>query len=192
MLPTTGRLNKFDGGKRTCPLCDSVCEDRDHIMRCPHTSRAAWRRECLRQVSDYCHGTRTYPHLTRLLVQGLASQPRPLSIRLAQCHSPPKQSWLEASSSRSLRERLATRSRQTLKSNGDSEFRPVSVSDAFSGTMVGRAYRDYMGAMVPSLGGTKSGPTWLGCTAAALASTTGSHASVAQNLRTETVHGSKR
>jgi ribonuclease HI len=71
ILPTTGRLNKFDGGKRTCPLCECLTEDRDHIMRCHHPSRESWRRDCLQRVRDYCNQTYTYPHLTRLLVEGL-------------------------------------------------------------------------------------------------------------------------
>jgi ribonuclease HI len=34
MLPTTGQANKFDHGKRQCPLCPSQTEDRDHILCC--------------------------------------------------------------------------------------------------------------------------------------------------------------
>ena len=71
MLPTNGRLNRFDGGKRTCPLCECTNEDRDHIMRCHHTSRLEWRQGCITKVTEYCQITNTYPHLTRLLVEGL-------------------------------------------------------------------------------------------------------------------------
>ena len=71
ILPTTGRLNRFDGGTRTCPLCDCTEEDRDHIMRCRHPSRAAWRQACIRKVTDYCNRTNTYPQLTRLMIKGL-------------------------------------------------------------------------------------------------------------------------
>ncbi|KAI2490281.1 hypothetical protein MHU86_24302 [Fragilaria crotonensis] len=42
-LPTHELLNKFDSGKRTCSLCQHHCEDRDHIIRCPHSSRETWR-----------------------------------------------------------------------------------------------------------------------------------------------------
>ena len=73
VLPTTGRFNQIDGGHRTRPLCDTLEEDQDHNMRCPHPSRAAWRSGCIRRVHDYCcRETRTYPQLTtRLLVDSL-------------------------------------------------------------------------------------------------------------------------
>ena len=71
ILPTTGRLNRFDGGRRTCPLCDCTEEDRDHIMRCRHPSRQTWRQGCIKKAKEYCQKTKTYPHLTRLFVEGL-------------------------------------------------------------------------------------------------------------------------
>ncbi|KAI2499831.1 hypothetical protein MHU86_14648 [Fragilaria crotonensis] len=40
-------------------------------MRCPHPSRAAWRSGCIQRIQTYCCETRTYPQLTRLLVDGL-------------------------------------------------------------------------------------------------------------------------
>jgi len=42
-------------------------------MRCQHPTRASWRRGCLRSIKSYCKETRTYPHLTRLLIDGLES-----------------------------------------------------------------------------------------------------------------------
>lgn len=42
-------------------------------MRCLHPTRVSWRRGCLRSIRAYCKETRTYPHLTRLLVDGLES-----------------------------------------------------------------------------------------------------------------------
>jgi hypothetical protein len=64
-------LNRFDGGRRTCPLCDCTEEDRDHIMRCRHPSRQTWRQGCIKKAKEYCQKTKTYPHLTRLFVEGL-------------------------------------------------------------------------------------------------------------------------
>ena len=42
-------------------------------MRCLHPTIVSWRRGCLRSIRAYCKETRTYPHLTRLLVDGLES-----------------------------------------------------------------------------------------------------------------------
>jgi len=63
ILPTTGLQNKFDGGTRSCPLCPCRHEDRDHIFRCPHPTRATWRINFLDNIRTYCEVTNTYPPL---------------------------------------------------------------------------------------------------------------------------------
>ena len=72
ILPTTGLRNKFDGGKRTCPLCTCRQEDRDHILRCPHPSRELWRNQFIDDIQQHCQDSKTYPHLQRLLLSALS------------------------------------------------------------------------------------------------------------------------
>ena len=71
ILPTTSLRNKYDGGKRTCPLCQHPREDRDHILRCPHSSRSEWRQQLVQALTKYCRDTNTYPAILRLLVSTL-------------------------------------------------------------------------------------------------------------------------
>ncbi len=73
ILPTTGLQNKFDGGTRSCPLCPCRQEDRDHIFRCPHPTRATWRTNFLDNIQTYCEVTNTYPPLKCLLIFVLRS-----------------------------------------------------------------------------------------------------------------------
>ena len=68
ILPTMSQANKYDNGKRTCPACDCLHEDRDHVLRCPHVSTAeAWRSEFDLELSEFCRKTRTKPDLQKLL-----------------------------------------------------------------------------------------------------------------------------
>jgi hypothetical protein len=71
MLPTTRQANKFDHGKRQCPLCPSQTEDRDHILCCSHLTRQQWRNTFLRDLKDYCTQSNTDPALQSLLLQGI-------------------------------------------------------------------------------------------------------------------------
>lgn len=74
--PTTGsRLNCFNGGKRSFPLCDCIYEDRNQIMRCHHPSARMVRcKDCILIGNKYyCLMMRTYRHLPRLLVDGFES-----------------------------------------------------------------------------------------------------------------------
>ena len=68
--PTTGMLNKFDGGQRTCPLCASNQKDRD-ILCCSHLTRATWRSNFLRELKIYCEHFDTYLPLQQLLISVL-------------------------------------------------------------------------------------------------------------------------
>lgn len=71
ILPTVSQLNKFDGGKRTCPSCRSLHEDRDHIIRCPSPARNVWRHELLTSLSAWCIEHHTQPLLQQLLLDSL-------------------------------------------------------------------------------------------------------------------------
>jgi hypothetical protein len=69
ILPTTSLQNKYDGGKRTCPLCHHAAhEDRDHILRCQLPSRAEWRQQFIHEVSAFCRETHTHPPISILLI----------------------------------------------------------------------------------------------------------------------------
>ena len=68
ILPTNNHLNKLDNGKRTCPCCTSLQEDRDHIMRCQSAARSRWRRELMVKLSEACAKHHTYEPLKRLLL----------------------------------------------------------------------------------------------------------------------------
>lgn len=67
ILPTTSLQNKYDGGNRTCPLCNDPLEDKDHILRCRHSTRETWRQNFLNCLSAYCSETQTCPQVSRLL-----------------------------------------------------------------------------------------------------------------------------
>ena len=71
LLPTTGQANKFDNGKRQCPLCPYQNEDRDHILCCPHPSRVVWREQFIRDLHDHCMLNDTDPTLQVLLCNSL-------------------------------------------------------------------------------------------------------------------------
>ncbi|KAI2495162.1 hypothetical protein MHU86_19347 [Fragilaria crotonensis] len=73
ILPTTSLQNKYDGGKRTCPLCQHPCEDSDHILRCQHPSRVEWRRQFLHGILEFCNKTHTYPPIRILLITTMQS-----------------------------------------------------------------------------------------------------------------------
>jgi exonuclease III len=71
ILPTFSQLNKFNGGNRSCILCGSLHEDHYHILRCPHSTRTAWRNDFLIGIRDFCISSNTSPLLCRLLLDGL-------------------------------------------------------------------------------------------------------------------------
>lgn len=57
-LPTLGRLNRFDSGKRPCPCCSIITEDRDHVIRCPGESRRLWRDKFIRSINSFSRESR--------------------------------------------------------------------------------------------------------------------------------------
>jgi hypothetical protein len=74
ILPTTtAQANKFDGGKRQCHLCDTVFEDRDHIIKCPHASRQEWRESFMTGLGRFHREHYTRPDLRRLLDDSVQS-----------------------------------------------------------------------------------------------------------------------
>ena len=83
LLPTTGQANKFDNGKRQCPLCSSQKEDRDHILCCPHPTQQVWRDTFIQELTDHCTQKETDPNLQILLIhsiQGWFHTPQDYSV----------------------------------------------------------------------------------------------------------------
>ena len=58
-LPTYHKLNKMDGGKRTCIGCGTCDETSDHILRCEALSRTTWRTKWWEKIDAFHleHGT---------------------------------------------------------------------------------------------------------------------------------------
>ena len=71
ILPTHGLANKFDNGNRPCPTCQSINEDRDHIFRCEHPTRSAWRQDFLNKLETFLSEKDTSPDLILLLMAAL-------------------------------------------------------------------------------------------------------------------------
>ena len=54
-----------------CPLCHHPAEDHRHVLRCPHSSRVAWRAALLQKLSKLCNTLHTDPILTAILLNGM-------------------------------------------------------------------------------------------------------------------------
>lgn len=73
LLPTQSLRNKYDAGRRVCPGCPEISEDRDHIiLRCPSAGRNKWRHSFLAELRTFCVTNNTYAPLQNLL----ATSPR--------------------------------------------------------------------------------------------------------------------
>ena len=70
-LPTTAFANRMDGGQRKCPMCSATCEDRDHILQCPNTSRQQWRDAFMKSLDEFHCAQDTHPLCRRLLNDGI-------------------------------------------------------------------------------------------------------------------------
>jgi hypothetical protein len=73
ILPTNSLVSKYSPGIRSakCPCCPHLCEDRDHVIRCPHSTRRTWRRQCLIAIRKRCDQLSTRPYLTEILLGAL-------------------------------------------------------------------------------------------------------------------------
>jgi hypothetical protein len=54
-----------------CPACSQEFEDNNHVMLCPHASRAKWRAKTIQLISTYQTGF-SDPHLLDILRDGVA------------------------------------------------------------------------------------------------------------------------
>lgn len=70
-LPTNSMRNRFDSGRRHCPICPCEHETRDHILRCPDESRTVWRDHFMRQLEIFHSHEDTCPFLRHLLKEAI-------------------------------------------------------------------------------------------------------------------------
>jgi hypothetical protein len=74
LLPTGKRVHKYDTlHSHRCPTCQSPHEDRLHLLRCDHTSRATWRTDLLSALRTRCTSLLTRESLINLLIVGIDS-----------------------------------------------------------------------------------------------------------------------
>ena len=67
-------INKYDYIRSAkCPLCTQPDEDRDHILRCPHTTRRSWPPVLFNAIRERREKLRTRPVLTEILLEGIAA-----------------------------------------------------------------------------------------------------------------------
>ena len=83
LLPTRSRTTKYDAsGPAACPFCLTGLEDRDHLLRCGHTTCAQWRSKLLPHIRKRGEPLHTDPVLLAILMQGLDAwlrhQPAPI------------------------------------------------------------------------------------------------------------------
>ncbi|KAI2503536.1 hypothetical protein MHU86_10918 [Fragilaria crotonensis] len=71
ILPTNHRQHRRDPSRRGCPVCPCGDEDWDHILRCAHSSRAAWRANLLTVIGKTCAKWETRPGLRSILLDGI-------------------------------------------------------------------------------------------------------------------------
>ena len=72
ILPTGKMVNRYDAlTPHECILCQTPYEDRDHIIRCDHTTRRAWRDQHIKDLQARCESLKTRPILVDILVDGL-------------------------------------------------------------------------------------------------------------------------
>ena len=67
-LATNRFLHRRDPNpdRRLCPLCKQCDEDRNHIMKCTHSSRGEWREKALQELKQTCEKLGTRPILGAL------------------------------------------------------------------------------------------------------------------------------
>jgi hypothetical protein len=74
ILPTNAHIHRGYPQMQCCIMCGGVTiEDRDHILRCPHSARAQWRADTIKILEIKCIALNTERGLARILVQGLCN-----------------------------------------------------------------------------------------------------------------------
>jgi hypothetical protein len=74
ILPTNDNVGKWkENRSEKCPSCPHPSEDRDHVLRCPHPARQAWRLTFLQSIRKTCDKLQTRPNLRDILLIGLES-----------------------------------------------------------------------------------------------------------------------
>jgi hypothetical protein len=72
ILPTNDNVSRWKKHRSAkCPSCPHPEEDRDHVLRCPHPARRAWRQTFLVTLRKKCDKLQTRPHLQDILITAL-------------------------------------------------------------------------------------------------------------------------
>jgi hypothetical protein len=71
ILSTNSIVSQYDDHRTAyCPQCQSIDEDWDHILRCPHSDRMKWRTSFLINLRKRCETLKTRPYLQDILISG--------------------------------------------------------------------------------------------------------------------------
>ena len=70
-LPTNHVLHRGNPARKGCPCCNNRDETWSHIVHCPHTTRAQWRYDLLRDLVTLCRKWKTRPELGKILIDGI-------------------------------------------------------------------------------------------------------------------------
>jgi len=74
LLPTNSVVSRYQADRSAkCPCCAWMSEDRDHIIRCPHVTRAEWRAKCVQSIRKTCDYIDTRPMLMDILLDGMSN-----------------------------------------------------------------------------------------------------------------------
>jgi hypothetical protein len=72
ILPTATITNRYaTHSSPMCPYCKTVEEDRDHVMKCDHSSKRQWRLKCITSIRKRCDDMKTREMLTTILTDGI-------------------------------------------------------------------------------------------------------------------------
>jgi hypothetical protein len=72
ILPTNKNVHRQQKQNQRCLTCkDNPSEDRDHILRCQHTTRAQWRADTITKMEHKCKELNTDPKMARILIDGV-------------------------------------------------------------------------------------------------------------------------
>ena len=72
ILPTATITNRYaNHSSPMCPYCKIVEEDRDHVMKCDHSSKRQWRLKCITSIRKRCDDMKTREMLTTILTDGI-------------------------------------------------------------------------------------------------------------------------
>jgi hypothetical protein len=72
ILPTASINSQYDThSSPMCMHCKTVEEDRDHVMKCDHSSKLNLRLKCITSIRKRCGGMKTREMLSTILTDGI-------------------------------------------------------------------------------------------------------------------------